>query len=135
MQGSLESWVVWCDVAICAACQSLDSIIFDTEDTAEKCIDCLKCNSLGRDSIMFLEKINYLEPHSAPFQTPENVPSLYDLVHVNDKKFCFALRVTFVVSNLELGSHIAFGTKHYRVVPLDGEIIEISRLMSAGGIT
>uniref|UniRef100_A0A1A9VZJ6 Structural maintenance of chromosomes protein n=1 Tax=Glossina brevipalpis TaxID=37001 RepID=A0A1A9VZJ6_9MUSC len=127
------------DVAISTACDSLDSIIVDTEETTEKCIEYLKLSNLGTASFISLEKVKYLESHSAPFPTPENVPRLYDLLHVKDKcvlpAFYFALRDTLVVSDLEQGCRIAFGTKRYRVVTLNGEVIEISGAMSGGGNT
>uniref|UniRef100_A0A1A9WZ81 Uncharacterized protein n=1 Tax=Glossina brevipalpis TaxID=37001 RepID=A0A1A9WZ81_9MUSC len=67
------------------------------DNTAYQSLD-----SIAEATFIPLEKIKYLESHSAPFQTPENVPRLYDLVHVDN----FALHDTLVVSNLEQSSHI-----------------------------
>uniref|UniRef100_A0A1A9ZJA3 SMC hinge domain-containing protein n=1 Tax=Glossina pallidipes TaxID=7398 RepID=A0A1A9ZJA3_GLOPL len=127
------------DVAISTACDALDNIVVENADVAEKCIEYLRHNDLGRASFIPLENIKHLETHSVPFQTPENVPRLYDLVQVEDKRilpaFYFVLRDTLVAADLEQGVRIAFGTKRHRVVTLNGEVIEISGLMSAGGST
>lgn len=64
-------------------------------------------------------------------QTPENVPRLFDLVKVEDPKFrlvfYFALRDTLVAKNLDEATRIAFqNEKRWRVVTLQGQIIEVS---------
>uniref|UniRef100_A0A1B0FFV3 Structural maintenance of chromosomes protein n=1 Tax=Glossina morsitans morsitans TaxID=37546 RepID=A0A1B0FFV3_GLOMM len=127
------------DVAISTASDALDNIIVENADVAEKCIEYLRQNGLGRASFIPLENIKHLEAHSVPFQTLENVPRLYDLVHVEDKRilpaFYFVLRDTLVAADLEQGMRIAYGTKPHRVVTLNGEVIEISGLMSAGSST
>uniref|UniRef100_A0A1A9UMP1 Structural maintenance of chromosomes protein n=1 Tax=Glossina austeni TaxID=7395 RepID=A0A1A9UMP1_GLOAU len=127
------------DAAISTASDALDNIIVENADVAQKCIEYLKHNGLGRASFIPLENIKHLETNSVPFQTPENVPRLYDLVHVEDKRilpaFYFILRDTLVAADLEQGIRIAYGTKSYRVVTLKGEVIESSGLMSAGGST
>lgn len=63
--------------------------------------------------------------------TPENAPRLFDLVKVEDPKvrmaFYFALRDTLVAKNLEEATRIAFQKeKRWRVVTLQGQIIEVS---------
>lgn len=63
--------------------------------------------------------------------TPENAPRLFDLVKVEDAKvrlaFYFALRDTLVAKNLEEATRIAFQKeKRWRVVTLQGQIIEVS---------
>ncbi|KAL9925070.1 structural maintenance of chromosomes protein 4-like [Glossina fuscipes fuscipes] len=125
------------DAAISAACDALDGIVVENADVAQKCIEYLKYNGLGRASFIPLENIKHLETDSVPFQAPENVHRLYDLVHVEDKRilpaFYFVLHDTLVAADLEQGTRIAYGTKPYRVVTLNGEVIEISGLVSAGG--
>lgn len=62
------------------------------------------------------------------FCRPENVPRLYDLVHIEDERvktaFYFALRDTLVAKDLEQASRIAYGAQRYRVVTVGGDIIE-----------
>lgn len=64
---------------------------------------------------------------------------LYDLVRVEDERvlpaFYFALRNTLVANDLEQGTRIAYGACRYRVVTLNGDVIETSGTMSGGGRT
>lgn len=70
---------------------------------------------------------------------PENVPRLYDLIRVEDRTvlpaFYFALQNTLVANDLDQGTRIAYGARRYRVVTLNGNIIESSGTMSGGGRT
>lgn len=45
------------DVAISTGCGSLDHVLVDTVDTAQKCIQYLKQSNLGRGSFLALEKV------------------------------------------------------------------------------
>lgn len=70
--------------------------------------------------------------------TPENAPRLFDLVKVEDAKvrlaFYFALRDTLVAKNLEEATRIAFQKeKRWRVVTLQGQIIEVSGTAAPSG--
>lgn len=49
--------------------------------------------------------------------------------------FYFALRNTLVSTDLEQGTRIAYGAKRFRVVTLNGDLIETSGTMSGGGRT
>ncbi|KAK9712832.1 Structural maintenance of chromosomes protein 4 [Basidiobolus ranarum] len=72
-----------------------------------------------------------------PIKTPENVPRLYDLVKPKDAIFAPAfysvLRDTLVAKDLEQANRIAFGKQRWRVVTLDGQLIDKSGTMSGGG--
>lgn len=65
------------------------------------------------------------------------MPRLYDLVRVNDERvktaFYYALRDTLVANNLDQASRIAYGARRYRVVTLNGDLIETTGTMSGGG--
>lgn len=69
--------------------------------------------------------------------SPENVPRLFDLVRVEDESvlpaFYFALRDTVVANDLDQGTRIAYGAKRWRVVSLQGGVIETSGTMTGGG--
>ncbi|XP_061390983.1 structural maintenance of chromosomes protein 4 [Musca vetustissima] len=127
------------DVAISTACGRLDNILVDTVNTAQNCIEYLKRYDVGRASFIALEKVAYLQNQSGPIHTPENAPRLYDLVRVEDERvlpaFYFALRNTLVSTDLEQGTRIAYGAKRFRVVTLNGDLIETSGTMSGGGRT
>ena len=87
---------------------------------------------------MVLKKLGKGTPDTGP--TPENVPRLYDLVVPKDEKFApaffKAIGNTLVATDVEQANRIAFssgGTKRYRVVTLDGALIEATGAMSGGG--
>lgn len=69
---------------------------------------------------------------------PENAPRLFDLVKTQDRDvqpaFYFALRDTLVAKDLSQASRIAYGGRvRYRVVSLEGGLIDTSGTMSGGG--
>ncbi|XP_055545678.1 structural maintenance of chromosomes protein 4 [Wyeomyia smithii] len=126
------------DVAISTCCGQLDFIVVEKVNDAQACIDFLKKHDIGRASFIALEKIQQYEQYCHNrIQTPENVPRLFDLVRVEDERvlpaFYFALRDTLVADNLDQGQRIAYGAKRYRVVTLNGDVIETSGTMSGGG--
>ena len=61
---------------------------------------------------------------------PENVHRLFDLVNVQNPDilpaFYFALRDTLVANDLEQATRIAYGKTRYRVVTLQGQLIDTS---------
>ncbi|RXW12128.1 hypothetical protein EST38_g13726, partial [Candolleomyces aberdarensis] len=125
------------DVAISTAAGGpLSNMVVDTVDQGKICIEYLRANNLGRASFMVLEKLpssNRMDP----IQTPEGVPRLFDLVKPKDpmyrKAFYKALGDTLVADTLDQANRIAFGARRFRVVTLDGQIIETSGAMSGGG--
>ena len=72
-----------------------------------------------------------------PISTPENVPRLFDLVKPKDPKFSNAfysvLRDTLVARSLKQANNVAYGRKRFRVVTIDGKLIDISGTISGGG--
>jgi structural maintenance of chromosome 4 len=75
----------------------------------------------------------------SPIQTPENAPRLFDLVTAKEDKFrpafYHAMQDTLVAADLAQANRIAYGAKRWRVVTLDGELIDKSGTMSGGGTT
>ncbi|XP_066181779.1 structural maintenance of chromosomes protein 4 isoform X1 [Sylvia atricapilla] len=126
------------DVAISSCCGALDYIVVDTIDTAQACVNFLKAKGIGVATFIALDKMAVWEKKMQKIPTPENTPRLFDVVKVEDPKirlaFYFALRDTLVVKNLEEGTRIAFQKeKRWRVVTLQGQIIETSGAMTGGG--
>eukprot|EP01126_Amoeba_proteus_P013704 TRINITY_DN1587_c0_g1_i2.p1 TRINITY_DN1587_c0_g1~~TRINITY_DN1587_c0_g1_i2.p1 ORF type:complete len:1050 (-),score=291.08 TRINITY_DN1587_c0_g1_i2:738-3887(-) len=126
------------DVAISTACGRLDDIVVDTIDTAQKCVEHLRQNNLGRATFIILEKLEHLSKLAqGRIQTPPNSERLYDLVKVKKPEirvaFYFALQDTLVTDVLDRATEIAYGQKRYRVVTLDGKVIDLSGTMSGGG--
>ena len=128
------------DVAISTACGALDYLVSRTAQGATKCVDFLRKKKLGRSTFIVLEKRGYLKKaYEKDCRTPEQVPRLFDLVKFNDESlrpaFYYALRNTLVANDLEQAIRIAYkGNKCvWRVVTLNGELIEQSGAMSGGG--
>ncbi|XP_029472941.1 structural maintenance of chromosomes protein 4 isoform X2 [Rhinatrema bivittatum] len=126
------------DVAISSSCGALDHIVVDTIDTAQECVHFLKKQNIGVATFIGLDKMKVWEKCMNKIQTPENIPRLFDMVTVKDEKihlaFYFALRDTLVASNLDQATRVAFQKdKRWRVVTLQGQIIEQSGTMTGGG--
>ncbi|XP_067015599.2 structural maintenance of chromosomes protein 4 [Anabrus simplex] len=126
------------DVAVTTACGRLDNIVVDTVDTAQRCIEFLKANNVGRTTFIALEKQEHLWNYlNAPFQAPGPSKRLFDLIRVEDERvrtaFYFALRDTLVTNTLQEATEVAYGRKRHRVVTLEGQIIEPTGTMSGGG--
>ena len=125
------------DVAISTACGALDNFVTDTVEAGQQCIEYLRKTNLGRGNFICLDKLRVRD--LAPIQTPENAPRLFDLVKAKEDKFkpafYHALQDTLVAKDLAQANRIAYGAKRWRVVTLDGELIDKSGTMSGGGST
>lgn len=126
------------DVAISTACPGLDSLVVDTVETAQACIEYLRKNKLGYANFVCLNKLRNFDLR--PIQTPGNpmtVKRLFDLIIPKDKKFLPAfyskMYNTLVASNLGEAKSVAYGLKRYKVVTLDGKVVDTSGTMSGGG--
>jgi len=122
------------DVAISTACPALDNIVVDTTETGQQCIEYLRKNELGRGTFIVLDKLSEV---TATMETPEGAPRLFDLVKPKEDRFLpafyNALRDTLVANDLEQANRIAFGKQRFRVVTLEGQLIDKSGTMSGGG--
>ncbi|KAI9052431.1 hypothetical protein LZ554_003777 [Drepanopeziza brunnea f. sp. 'monogermtubi'] len=125
------------DVAISTACGALDNFVTDTVEGGQQCIEYLRKTNLGRGNFMCLDKLGSRD--MSPIDTPENVPRLFDLIKAKDDKFLPAfyhsLQNTLVAKDLDQANRIAYGAKRWRVVTLDGQLIDKSGTMSGGGNT
>ena len=123
------------DVAISTACPSLEHMVVDDVEVGQQCIEYLRKNNLGRANFILLDKL--AQRDLSPIQTPENVPRLFDLVKAKDKNFAQAfysvMQNTLVAQDLQQANRIAYGAKRWRVVTLDGQLIDVSGTMSGGG--
>ncbi|KAL1900493.1 Structural maintenance of chromosomes protein 4 [Sporothrix stenoceras] len=125
------------DVAISTACPSLDNFVTDTVEAGQQCIEYLRKTNLGRGNFICLDKLRTRD--LAPIRTPEDAPRLFDLIRAKDDRFrpafYHALQDTLVATDLAQANRIAYGAKRWRVVTLDGELIDKSGTMSGGGST
>lgn len=123
------------DVAISTACPSLENLVVDSVEVGQQCIDYLRKNNLGRANIILLDRLARRD--LSLIDTPEGVPRLFDLVKSKDDKFRPAffsvLQNTLVAKDLEQANRIAYGARRWRVVTLDGQLIDVSGTMSGGG--
>lgn len=123
------------DVAISTACPSLENLVVDTVDVGQQCIDYLRKNNLGRANIILLDRLSRRD--LSTLDTPEGVPRLFDLVRAKDERyrpaFYSVLQNTLVAKDLEQANRIAYGARRWRVVTLDGQLIDVSGTMSGGG--
>ncbi|XP_072897085.1 structural maintenance of chromosomes protein 4 [Hemitrygon akajei] len=126
------------DVAISSCCGALDNVVVDTIENAQECVKFLKNQNIGVATFIALDKMKVWEKSSGKIQTPENIPRLFDLVKISNEAvrpaFYFALRDTLVAKDLEQASRVAFQKdKRWRVVTMQGQIIEQSGTMTGGG--
>lgn len=123
------------DVAVTTACGALNNLVVDTVEQGQACIEHLRKGNVGRASFMVLEKLPNRD--LSRIETPENVPRLFDLIKPKDPRFAPAfykgLFNTLVAKDLEQAQRIGFGKKRWRVVTLDGKLIDPSGTMSGGG--
>jgi structural maintenance of chromosome 4 len=122
------------DIAISTACGGLDSIVVETVECGQKCIELLKRGNLGRATFICLDKTR--KSKLSKIQTPENAPRLFDLIKTDNcylDVFYQAIGDTLVATDLNQANRIAYGSTRYRVVTLDGQLIDKSGTMSGGG--
>ncbi|KUJ14640.1 putative structural maintenance of chromosomes protein 4 [Mollisia scopiformis] len=125
------------DVAVSTACGALDNFVTDTVEGGQQCIEYLRKTNLGRGNFMCLDKLGSKD--LSPIETPENVPRLFDLIKAKDEKFrpafYHSLQNTLVATDLAQANRIAYGARRWRVVTLDGQLIDKSGTMTGGGNT
>jgi structural maintenance of chromosome 4 len=125
------------DIAISTACGALDNFVTDTVEGGQQCIEYLRKTNLGRANFICLDKLGNRDV--SKIDTPENVPRLFDLIKAKDSRFLSAfyhsLQNTLVAKDLAQANRIAYGAKRWRVVTLDGQLIDKSGTMSGGGNT
>jgi structural maintenance of chromosome 4 len=123
------------DIAISTACPALDNLVVDTVEAGQQCVEYLRKNNIGRAKFILLEKLP--KRNLEKIQTPEDVPRLFDLVKFKHEKFAPAfysvLADTLVAKDAEQARRIAYGGKRWRVVSLQGMLIDKSGTMSGGG--
>ncbi|CCG83748.1 protein of unknown function [Taphrina deformans PYCC 5710] len=123
------------DIAITTACPSLNNMVVSNVDVGQQCIEHLRRNNLGRANFILLDKLPQRTEGTS--RTPENVPRLVDLVRPRSSEYLAAFQKvlgnTVVANDLEQANRIAYGKARWRVVTLDGQLIEASGAMTGGG--
>jgi structural maintenance of chromosome 4 len=127
------------DVAVSTAgSNSFDTILVNDVHTAQSCINFLKSKNIGRANFLALNKLEkYTNKVSSHITAPENVSRIIDLIQVKNEKhnlaFYHYLKDTLVAEDLDQANRITGGKVSYRVITLNGELIEQSGAMSGGG--
>ncbi|PVU96459.1 hypothetical protein BB559_002387 [Furculomyces boomerangus] len=123
------------DVAISTACPGLESIVVQNVSSGQQCVEFLRKNNIGRARFVMLDELNKFDLTKKSY--PEGVSRLFDLVKPTNPKFApafyHALTNTLVAKDMEQARRIAYGSTRYRVVTLDGKLIDASGTMSGGG--
>ncbi|GME74602.1 unnamed protein product [[Candida] boidinii] len=124
------------DIAISTGGGSLDDMVVDTVEIAQQCLDYMRKNNLGFGKFIILQKLRTFNLNR--IQTPNNVPRLFDLIKPSDSKFLPAfyssMYDTLVATNLQEANRVAFGgNRRWRVVTLDGKLVDTSGTLSGGG--
>lgn len=129
------------DVAVSTACGMLDAIVVDTTEDAQAVIEFIRRSKLGQTTCICLNQIKSRESEMLKeVATPENAPQLVDLIKPTKPEykvaFFFALQRTLVAKDLDEATRIGLGgAKKWRVVTLQGGLIDNSGTMSGGGQT
>ena len=125
------------DVAVSTASGHLDHVVVQTTAGAQRCLEFLRKNNLGRANFIPLDKMKK-GTHDRVVETPEGARRLYDMINPT-KPFIapaifLAVGDTLVAPDLETATRWAYDyDKRWRVVTLDGKLIESSGTMSGGG--
>lgn len=101
----------------------------------------LRQHNIGKATFLILDKMQvHQQARERHFACPDQAERLFDLITPKDRKFLnafyFAIKDCLVCADIKLGTHIAFNAvqgKKFRVVTLNGELIELSGVMSGGG--
>jgi len=129
------------DIAVSTACGMLDAIVVDTTEDAQAVIEFVRRSKLGQTTCICLNQIKSREAEMLKqVATPENAPQLVDLIKPTKPEykvaFFFALQRTLVAKDLDEATRIGLGgAKKWRVVTLQGGLIDNSGTMSGGGQT
>lgn len=110
-------------------------MVVDTVEAGQQCIEYLRKNNVGRANFIVLDRLPQRD--LTPISTPENAPRLFDLVKPKDPRFAAAfysvLYDTIVAKDLTQANRVAYGAKRWRVVTVEGGLIDKSGTMTGGG--
>ena len=125
------------DVAVSTACGHLDHIVVQTTAGAQRCLEFLRKHNLGRASFIPLDKMKK-GAHDRQVETPENAPRLFELITPGNFAVTPALFLavgnTLVAPDLDTATRWAYDFgKRWRVVTVDGKLIETAGTMAGGG--
>jgi chromosome segregation protein len=117
-----------------AAGRGLEFIVVDDDATAEECINYLKENRIGRATFLPLNRLKPVKPDKRAIEiAKKGYGFALDLVDFDEKyrnAFAHIFRNTVVVKDVTFARKVGIGEA--RMVTLDGDLMEISGMMSGG---
>ena len=120
------------------ACPGLENIVMRTYEEAQRAMEFLKRNKVGRTTFIPLDRIReqWGGQMARSFNAPQRSSRLFDLIRCREEykvAFFSQLRDTLVCDDLDIATKIAYGQFRHRVITLDGNLIETTGIMSGGG--
>lgn len=108
----------------------MNDVVVDYEETAAECIKYLKQNKIGRIRFLPLETIRGRDDREYRGQEPivGKAIELIEFESQYETSIRFTLGSTLVVDNIDIAKNI----KGFRIVTLDGDMVEASRAMLGG---
>lgn len=126
------------DIAISTACPGLNSFVVESVEVAQALIEHLRKKKLGFANFICLNKIrkfnwsNFKSSNVSKF-----VVRIFDLIDPIDNKFLPAfymkIRDTLVANDLKTAKDTLVSQKRWRIVTLDGCIVDVSGTITGGG--
>ncbi|OII74061.1 SMC4 chromosomal ATPase [Cryptosporidium ubiquitum] len=127
-------------LALTSSVSHIENIVVQTTEDAQEVVNYVRKYNLGRISCIILEKISasIRQSMESSFKAPEGSKRFFDLVKFKDPKFriawYFAMRDTLIVDSLDIATKISYsGKQRWRVVTINGELIDSSGTMTGGG--
>jgi structural maintenance of chromosome 4 len=127
------------DLAVSNGCGMLEAIVVDTTEDAQAVIDFIRKHQLGRATCICLQQIKQNEAQmNKSIKTPDGVPRLFDLIKPSKPEyavaFYYGVRDTLVAQDYAQATKVGLkGPQRWRVVTLEGGLIETSGTMTGGG--
>ncbi|KAH8582408.1 SMC4 SMC4 [Cryptosporidium sp. chipmunk genotype I] len=127
-------------LALVSSVPQIENIVVQTTEDAQEVVNYVRNSNLGRVSCIILEKLSasVRQNMEKPFKAPDKSKRFFDLVKFKSPEFkiawYFAMRDTLIVDNLDIATKISYGgEQRWRVVTVNGELIDSSGTMTGGG--
>jgi structural maintenance of chromosome 4 len=127
------------DIALSTAgYTSWDKIVVNTYDEATNALEYLRKEKIGKAGFLALDKIDFLKDRvrERPYQN-NDAQRLFDLIKPAKDDLVtaifWAVGQTLLCQNLEIAKRVAYGKQRFKVVTIDGVLIDILGTMSGGG--
>ena len=117
-----------------------ECVVVDSTQDAQAVVAFVKSNNLGRVTCIILDSVNgMVSEQSASTSSSVGIPRMIDLLSVKKpelkRAFWYAMRDTLVADTIEIATRIGLSSKdkRFRVVTLNGQLVDPSGAMTGGG--